>query len=335
MYAYTVCGMYMKLTPWLCLLFFLSSYDFFFFCRNIGVPLLVSSLACVNIHPHLPIAFLRSSLRLRPMRGGFGRNRLDKQHPSTCAIRSYAEARYPPRAYHYHQQLRPEAPGGGRPAAAAIVLPSIDADAICEPHLRVVATPSLPNARGRATVQTTTEVEKRPPPNLRDCFACYVPDAYTSGVLAWAALEPYREPLNVLHYPELLPPHGTVAAQLSALGLPTELAQVYSGGGGGGGRTVSAARLRVRPVRRPVPPRPMRRGAKVTMPSPVLGPQGAARKRPRPERLDDGGDSEDPDRGSGEDEEMSGNFFNEDDDDENGGSDDGDGRSDKGDDMYM
>lgn len=265
------------------------------------------------------------------MRGAFGRSRLEKPQQPGLLITSYDDALYPPRAYRYHvQQAVPplrvsppaalqHAPGTSWtvPTPALIVLPSIDADSICEPH--AVKASSLTGPGGSATTPALTPattssglsagapppppshalvMEKKAPPQLRQFVDCFVPSASASeDMMAFQQVMACREPLNVFHYPQLLrtasdtsslvkpPPSASSAsprqregtrqqqqqqqqAVLNALadqlGLPTELRGFAAAAGADG--TVSALeRLRIRPFTRPPAPRPVRRGAKVTL----------------------------------------------------------------------
>lgn len=175
------------------------------------------------------------------------------------------------------------------------MLPPIDADTACGPVVRPVATSTA--------AAPVLKVEARPPPRLRSFFDCFVPDEGGTDLQAYRDVLRYAEPLNILHYPELLQPSlgsptlplvkqegdqavgETIAggalkaeppldAKLSytpvlqqivrAVQLPEELcALVWAGIPGTVLSRREEKRLRIVSHRRPFPPRPIRRGAKV------------------------------------------------------------------------
>ncbi|CCW68357.1 unnamed protein product [Phytomonas sp. Hart1] len=270
------------------------------------------------------------------MRGFLKRQNVDKVQPGSN-ITTYEEALYPPRPYRYHLQQDPIAPSISSTAQLSsndphsvflppplVVLPSIDADSICEPHLQQPQPQQLHQTRrpmgttSGSSASSGTVVNKRPPPFLSKFFDCFVPSSLMMDErglfdVLGGPQSIWCEPLNIFHYPDLLfnspspsqdeikpPVGGSVARkrvvrnqtdssvtierrQMALLGLaemarvPLELRSFVTALGTGGmmelrpvsgkdrGKMEAVNVLRIRPSRRPQPPRPIRRGAKVVL----------------------------------------------------------------------
>ncbi|CCW63511.1 unnamed protein product [Phytomonas sp. EM1] len=270
------------------------------------------------------------------MRGFLGRNNADKLQP-VSNITSYEEALYPPRPYRYHLQQDSIVPSTSLTASPSpnashsassppplVVLPSIDADSICEPHSQQSqAQQHLQTRRPTGTIpgasaSSGAAVNKRPPPCLSKFFDCYVPSPLEMDERALFDVlggpqSSWCEPLNIFHYTNLIfegPPclrdndvklsvgnladnkgigtrpdsSVTMERQQTALlrfadvaRVPPELRSFVMAIGTGGLITLRPGAgkshskndalnvLRIRASRRPRPPRPIRRGAKVML----------------------------------------------------------------------
>lgn len=251
---------------------------------------------------------------------GFGKHGRDAVPPSAAAITSYEQALYPPRAYRVHHQ-----PTATR--ADALVLPSIAADTVCEPRPEAVRTTGF-----RAAAEEPGPAPPRPPAAAA-YLSCFVPSP--AEAFAFDMAEALAEPLNALHYAEVVGAGGArLRGVMAAAGVPLELllpAPELTGIGSSVPLTTPAAQRRalaVRAHRLPPPPRPVRRGGKVSMPEAPPPPgrghpgdDGSGSKRRRTEGEEDGSGSQAEDS-----EELSVSLHRSDDDDDNvegfsGGSD--------------
>ncbi|KAK7193979.1 hypothetical protein NESM_000310100 [Novymonas esmeraldas] len=211
----------------------------------------------------------------------FGRSRFEKPQPGQ-QFHSYEDAIYPPRAYRYHIQHgapSPRAVGGGNAGAAsvyaaeaqvstAIVLPTIDADAMCGPVVAAggastsAASSSAGHVRGSASSVASgstdgayggADGERRPPPRLRYFLDCFVPDEDATDAQTLSEVWRHMEPLNPFHYRELwggvdaaapvaaAPPSVRSAAVVKREPPHDEDASVVDGGDGGGAPKVDGA----------------------------------------------------------------------------------------------
>lgn len=251
------------------------------------------------------------------MRGSFfGRNKAEKPQPTVNVVNSYAEAVYPPRAYrHYHQPRLPSSAvdlptsgayrdrGVGSSVASVVVIPSINADAVCEPHMRS-------NTNPLHVSQDLQQIAKKAsPPLLRSHVDCFVHDTSGAENASFEQCGRYAEPLNVFHYYDhlaaLCQPCDSRGYRDDGGGSVRE--RTRSSGGGTGGeqgaysdrdkrarldaladlvalphelRTYTAARgpynvvsslqpLRARTAKRPTLVQPLRRGSKVVVTMPT------------------------------------------------------------------
>lgn len=233
------------------------------------------------------------------MRGFFGRQRVEKTL-APAAIGSYESALYPPRSYFCHA-----VDGGQTVDQCPVMLPSIDADSVCKPLSK------------EQTIQEDSN-NRLHRPTLHDFFSCFGPEIVrlhsSSSVSAKQSSAYTHFPLSILEEPSIL---LSPCVPLKMEGASAHTSNLLK-------------RMPLRMYARQRPPRPIRRGAKVT-----LGEQPSSsvpRKRSRTER--DGNDemenNEDSDAEDDRDDEISVNFDFDDDDD--GGS---EGRDSGGDEAML
>lgn len=241
------------------------------------------------------------------MKGHFGRQRIDRPHP-TIAVDSYETAVYPPRSYRCHTfdfSVEPD--------QNTVMLPSIDSDSICNPFTK--------------DLQSANKAQRRP--SLREYFFCYVSSSRQKQPSNFPALEP----LNVLHYPELHS-SGDVAmgwpSLTKAIAFPAELVPLHSGRGSSAVEILAAPeKLKIQSSFRRKPPKPTRRGGTVTVSdnvkSPFLLSQRRKRSRNEDENADDGdeGSNAAEELDSDNDDEASIGLCDDDDDDVEDGIDSG------------
>lgn len=240
------------------------------------------------------------------MKGHFGRQRIDRPHP-TVAVDSYETAVYPPRSYRCHTfdfSVEPD--------QNTVMLPSIDSDSICNPFTK--------------DLQSTNKAQRRP--SLREYFFCYV----SSSRQKQPSVYPSLEPLNVLHYPELYT-FGDVRMGLpsltKAIAFPAELMPLHAGRGSSVEILTSPEKLKIHSSYRRKPPKPTRRGGTVTVSvsvkSSLLPSQRRKRSRNEDENADDGDEGSDvaEEFDSDNDDEASVGLCDDDDDDVGDGIDSG------------
>lgn len=201
------------------------------------------------------------------MRGFFGRQRGEKPPASVAVIDSYETSLYPPRPYRCHTIEGGGVGGSPDHNAAVIVLPSIDADSVCQPF----------------TKDTQTVNKNQRKPVLKEYFSCFVSPSCCNGEIL---VPPVAEPLNIFHY--VTPTLSTSNSENDGgdlaclIGLPVELRRFNVG---------YRSKIMEKPkdiliprFRRKRPPKPTRRGGKVTVSEPsaaVVALSARTVKRPR------------------------------------------------------
>lgn len=170
------------------------------------------------------------------MRGFYGRHRVDKPQAS-LVVDSYDTALYPPRAYHCLTVER-----GSVADPNTVMLPSIDSDSVCKPFIKDAQSPNLAQHK----------------PTLLEYFSCFVsPSMRNSSSVHYVR---GLEALNVLHYSELwqtsqgaaFSPLAKIIPDLVPLSISLKPLD-------------SVHKISIRHVPRAKPPKPTRRGAKVTL----------------------------------------------------------------------
>lgn len=228
------------------------------------------------------------------MRGFFGRQRGDKPPASAAVIDSYETSLYPPRPYRCHT-IEGVA---GTPDQHTVILPSIDADSVCSPFMK--------------DTQTVNKNQRKP--LLKDYVSCYVSPSCGDGQVL---VPPAMEPLNVFHYitPSVSNIEDNGGDLASIIGLPAELRRFNVGYRS---KVMEKSKDVLIPrFKRKRPPKPTRRGAKVTVSEPSASMLAletrSVVKRPRED--DDLDSQKSLNSGEDEDDDISVQYEADDDDD--------------------